>query len=87
MLDYRNSNKLLLCESGDIYFVYSCKKGELEDWFMKRTSRDKIKSYQEDKTIQDIAAWRQVDREKYPVCEKLTTDLCTLSAVMRFYLG
>ena len=86
LLDHRNGNELL-SESDDIYFVYDCEKGELENWFIKRASRDKIKSYQEDEVIRDVAVWRPVDRERYPVCEKLTTDLRTLSAAMRFYLG
>ena len=65
--------------------MYNCKTEELEDWFIKRTSRDKLKSYQEDEMTRDVAAWKQVDRGKYPVCEKLTTDLRALSAAMRFY--
>ena len=31
VLDYRNQDELLLCESDDIYFVYNCKQDQLED--------------------------------------------------------
>ena len=55
---------MLLCESDDVYFVYNCKKGQPVDWFITRTSRDKIKSHQEEDRTEDVAAWRQVDREK-----------------------
>ena len=62
--DHRNGHEVLLCESDDVYFVYNCKKGQPEDWFITRTSRDKIKSHQEEDRTGDVAAWRQVDREK-----------------------
>ena len=66
VLGYRSGNELLLCESDDVYFVYNCKRGELENWFIKLTSRDKITSYEEDEMIRDVAAWRPVDRKKIP---------------------
>ena len=44
VLDRRNGN-VLLCESDDIYFVYNCKKGQLEDWFIHMT---KMKSHQQE---------------------------------------
>ena len=88
VLDYRNNDELLLCKSDDIYFVYNCKEDQLEDWFIKHhTSRSKIMSYQQGEIIGDISAWRPVDRGKYPVCERLTSDLRALSAMVRFYLG
>ena len=83
VLDYRNNDELLLCESDDIYFVYNCKQDQLEDWFIKRTSRSKITSYQEGEIIRDISAWRPVDRGKCPVCERLTSDLRALSAMVK----
>ena len=51
VLDYRNKDELLLCESDDIYFVYDRKEDQLEDRFIKHTSRDKITSYQEGEMI------------------------------------
>ena len=63
-MDHRKGHEVLLCESDDVHFVYNCKKGQPEDWFITRTSRDKIKSHQEEDRTGDVAAWRQVDREK-----------------------
>ena len=51
---------MLLCESDDVYFVYNCKKGQRKDWFITRT----IKSHQKEDRTGNVAAWRQVDREK-----------------------
>ena len=58
--DHRNGHKVLLCESDNVYFVYNCKKGQRKDWFITRT----IKSHQKEDRTGNVAAWRQVDREK-----------------------
>ena len=75
----------LVCQSDDFVLAFDCRTGNLVKWFIikqpaKRTAMEK-------EMMDRVEQLKAVDRQSYPVCDRLTTDLGIVSAVVKSYLG
>ena len=72
-------DEVLLCESTDYVFKFSCGSQKVVSWCF-------MNSKIETDTLHKLAFGTVIDRNAYPVCERLVNDLAMVSCVLKLYL-